>query len=224
MIDIKGYKLIIFDCDGVILNSNHLKTSAFYDVALFAGEEIATRFAKYHVENGGVSRYVKFKFFIEHFLNLNANSEVGQTLYAQLLHDYSLRVKHAMLTCEMTTALDSLKLKTSSASWAVASGSDQEELRSIFYARNLDNYFDLGIFGSPSSKLTIVRVLISDNFQSSSGLVIGDSLLDYKVSLELQTDFIYISGWAESSALTNISTNNSIIAYDSLATLSSNLS
>lgn len=223
MIDLSSYELIIFDCDGVILNSNYLKTSAFYKTALFAGKDLATRFAKYHADNGGVSRYVKFNFFIEHFLNINPDSEKGQQLFAKLLQDYALRVKQAMMTCEMTTALESLKLKTISASWAVASGSDQDELRSIFRVRNLANYFDLGIFGSPTSKISIVRDLISGKLNLSKALIIGDSFLDYRVSVEMQTDFIYISGWSECSEIKKLSSNENIITYDSLTSLSHDL-
>jgi len=223
VIDLSGYNLIIFDCDGVILNSNHLKTSAFYKAALFAGKDIATRFAQYHADNGGVSRYVKFNFFIKHFLNINPHSEKGQQLFESLLHDYSLRVKQAMLKCEMTTALESLKRKTFSASWAVASGSDQEELRSIFRERNLANYFDLGIFGSPKCKISIVRDLISEKLNPSKALIIGDSFLDYRVSVEMQTDFIYISGWSECSEIKKLSSNENIITYDSLSSLSLDL-
>lgn len=223
MIDLSGYKLIIFDCDGVILNSNELKTAAFFNCAQFAGDDIATSFAKYHAENGGVSRYVKFKFFIKHFLNINPDSEHGQRLFVDLLHDYALRVKQAMLTCEMTTALDFLKLKTISASWAVASGSDQEELRSVFRERNIAHYFDSGIFGSPTTKLAIISGLLADKLNPSTVLVIGDSLLDYKVSSEMKTGFIHISGWADSSEMKKFSKHKNIITYNSLASLASDL-
>lgn len=223
MIDLAHYKLIIFDCDGVILNSNNLKTSAFYTTALFAGKDIASQFAKYHVENGGISRYVKFKFFIEKLLNINSDSHYGKQLFSQLLHDYSVCVKQAMLTCEMTTALDTLKLKTKLASWAVASGSDQEELRYIFRERDLAAYFDLGIFGSPSPKRTIVDNLISQRFKPSDVLIVGDSFLDYSVSVETQTDFIFISGWSESSQMMQLTANKPMPTYNSLACLSRDL-
>ena len=42
------YKSIIFDCDGVILNSNSVKTQAFYLIAKSFGDEIADSFIEYH--------------------------------------------------------------------------------------------------------------------------------------------------------------------------------
>ena len=61
------YKVVILDCDGVILDSNNLKTEAFkrvlgskeYDSGLIR------KFIMYHKKNGGVSRYEKFKVFIK---------------------------------------------------------------------------------------------------------------------------------------------------------------
>ena len=223
MIELSRYKLIVFDCDGVILNSNDLKTSAFYSTALFAGEDIACRFANYHVKNGGVSRYVKFKYLVGKLLNIQPDSEHGKQLYTQLLHDYALCVKHAMLTCEMTTALESLKCKTSSASWVVASGSDQEELRYIFRERNIADYFNLGIFGSPTPKLAIVQDLMSHTLKPSDTIIVGDSFLDYSVSVELRTDFIFISGWSDSSQMKHLAINEAIPTYTSLACLSNDL-
>ena len=32
-INLLQYQTLIFDCDGVVLNSNKIKTQAFYDVA-----------------------------------------------------------------------------------------------------------------------------------------------------------------------------------------------
>ena len=59
---IKDYETIIFDCDGVILNSNNIKIQAFYETALIYGHDLANELVKYHIENGGISRYQKFEF------------------------------------------------------------------------------------------------------------------------------------------------------------------
>ena len=54
---INSYKSIVFDCDGVILNSNSIKTQAFYDTTAFLGVDVANELKNYHLANGGVSRY-----------------------------------------------------------------------------------------------------------------------------------------------------------------------
>ena len=63
-LDISRYKTLVFDCDGVVLNSNSVKTSAFYKAALAYGEVAATALVEYHVANGGVSRYKSSRIFL----------------------------------------------------------------------------------------------------------------------------------------------------------------
>ncbi len=67
-IDIHDYKTIIFDCDGVILNSNKIKSEAFRIVASQYGDKEARKLVTYNKENGGVSRYVKFNYFINEII------------------------------------------------------------------------------------------------------------------------------------------------------------
>ena len=64
-ININRFRTIIFDCDGVILDSNKVKSSAFYEVALVYGEEAANALVKYNSENGGISRFKKFEHFLK---------------------------------------------------------------------------------------------------------------------------------------------------------------
>ena len=64
MRNIEEYKTIVFDCDGVILNSNRIKTEGFeYSVKNF-GDEAVKEIKNYHLKNGGVSRiWAQFDFF-----------------------------------------------------------------------------------------------------------------------------------------------------------------
>jgi len=51
------YQALVFDCDGVVLNSNKIKTQAFYEATKQFGHESAQALVDYHVANGGISRY-----------------------------------------------------------------------------------------------------------------------------------------------------------------------
>jgi beta-phosphoglucomutase-like phosphatase (HAD superfamily) len=53
------FKVIIFDFDGVILESLDIKTKAFIKVYQEYPEH-ADEIAQYHLQNGGISRYKKF--------------------------------------------------------------------------------------------------------------------------------------------------------------------
>ncbi len=63
MIDLARYRTAVFDCDGVILDSNRLKSDAFRQSLHDEDPELVNAFISYHHAQGGVSRYVKFDYF-----------------------------------------------------------------------------------------------------------------------------------------------------------------
>ena len=56
-------KGIIFDFDGVIAESVHIKSSAFSDLYKSYGEDIVKRVVKHHEANSGMSRYKKIRYY-----------------------------------------------------------------------------------------------------------------------------------------------------------------
>ena len=62
--NLNKYKTFIFDCDGVILNSNKIKSKTFKKVTKNFGDKISDQFYNFHIKNGGVSRNEKFKYFV----------------------------------------------------------------------------------------------------------------------------------------------------------------
>jgi len=195
----KPYKTIIFDCDGVILNSNSLKVQAFFEAALPYGTELAKKLVAYHVTHGGISRYLKFKYFLEHIVPPHI---LGPSLEA-LLHSYADIVWKGLLSCEIADGLEALKLKTPDTRWLVVSGSDQSELRKILNLRGLDQLFDGGIFGSPDTKDDILtREFTTENIVHPA-LYIGDSRYDYEAATRANLDFIFLSQWSECKYLLN---------------------
>ena len=59
---------IIFDFDGVVLESLNVKTNAFKKLYEPYGSDISKRVVEHHLENGGVSRFDKIKFYHNIFL------------------------------------------------------------------------------------------------------------------------------------------------------------
>lgn len=187
-----NYQTLVFDCDGVILNSNKVKTDAFFKAALPYGEAAARQLVEYHIERGGISRYKKF----EWFLQTVAIDKQGPNLEG-LLNAYALEVRHGLLTCEIVEGLEALRNQTPRANWLIVSGGDQQELREIFLERKLANLFNGGIFGSPDSKDTILaREQKSGNIKPDA-LFLGDSRYDHIAALSAGMDFIFLSYWTE---------------------------
>jgi len=187
------YNALFFDCDGVILNSNKVKTAAFYKAALPYGSDLAQQLADYHVENGGISRYIKFDIFLTDMVPKGVS---GPTL-DELLVAYAEEVQQGLLECDIAEGLLELREKTASADWFVVSGGDQNELREVFEARGLSSLFNGGIYGSPTTKDEILYELMKSNAEGFSGVFLGDSRYDYLAASKANLDFVFVSGWSE---------------------------
>jgi len=210
------YNTYIFDCDGVILDSNKLKSSAFYHAVESYGDQVAERFVQYHIANGGVSRYKKFDYFFSDILNISVETREKErvlVLYADLVRD-------GLMKCEIASGLYSLRKKFPEPVWMVASGGDQKELREVFEARDLSQLFDGGVFGSPDDKDVIVkREKLSPDFVSPA-IFIGDSQLDHKVAKQEGIDFVFAYKWSEFSQWQSYCEENKIFSVRDLTELS----
>ena len=150
-LSINDYQTVIFDCDGVILNSNNIKTQAFYDSALSYGHDKANDLVEYHIKNGGISRYHKWNYF----LNSIVGCEVSKEKVDELLSHFSEKTKHELLKCEINEGIFQLREELSS-DWIVISGGNQDEINEVFSSRKIDSLFVDGcIFGSPDPKEVI---------------------------------------------------------------------
>ena len=191
--DLSYYKTLVFDCDGVILNSNKVKTKAFYEAALPYGEYEARELVAYHIKHGGISRYTKFETFLRDIVKIPITAQALD----QLLGSYASEVQHGLLHCETASGLEALRDATSHARWAVVSGGDQAELRSVFAQRNIDLWFDAGIFGSPDDKDTILAREFGSGKLVRPAIFLGDSRYDHEAAIRAKLDFVFVSGWSE---------------------------
>lgn len=188
-----AYQNILFDCDGVLLNSNAEKTKAFFKAVSKYGVKHAEALSRYHIQNGGISRYQKFQYFFESILKtVPTNAELKEVLDL-----YSKTVMSGLLRCEMAVGLPALRKLCGKTKWLVVSGGDQNELRYLFEERAMDTYFDGGIFGSPDSKEVIVARELARNNLTGRTLFLGDSKYDYRVAKKFGCDFVFVSEWSE---------------------------
>ena len=214
-LNLSYYQTLVFDCDGVVLNSNKIKTQAFYEATKHLGHESAQALVDYHVQNGGISRYVKFEYFINEILK----QALDQTILNDLLNRFSQAVKQGLMTCEVAEGLDQLKAKTPDANWLIVSGGDQTELKQVFTERGLDHYFEGGIFGSPDTKDTILAREIANGTITRPALFLGDSKYDYQAAKTAGLDFVFLSGWTEVYDWTSWCEENNITHIDSFKRL-----
>lgn len=192
---LNNYRTIVFDCDGVILNSNSIKSEAFKLAVINYGQKAAEELLEYHQRNGGISRYKKFEYFIANILG----QPVEDNDVENLSNIFADLVVEGLRKCEIADGLRELREQLSEPRWVIASGGNQNELRHIFASRGLSDLFDGGIFGSPTPKEEILRMLVDKGDIEYPALFLGDSKYDYQVATQYDLDFIFVSEWTEVS-------------------------
>lgn len=186
---LKKYDQYFFDCDGVILNSNHIKSDAFYSVACCFSRELATDFLIYHKTNGGISRFAKF----EHFFSKMMGLKEYDAQLALALDMFQNECVSNLKTCDVIPGVDQfLKMLPSSSVRYVVSGGLQNEVKMILREKCLDKYFT-DIFGSPATKFEIMEKVRENN----AAIFFGDARLDYEVAQKYHCDFVFISEKSE---------------------------
>lgn len=193
--DYSKYKTIVFDCDGVVLDSNQVKIQAYYDTAINLGDtpEQAQALVDYHVMLGGISRYVKFEYYLREIVKRPA-TEAAIQVY---LNEFGRILDIALMHCEIAPNLLSLKKQMPEVRWMVLSGGDQLEVQTIFERRNIAHLFDAGIFGSPDNKDVVLEREKSLGNLQLPALFFGDSKYDHQASTRAGLDFVFLSGWTD---------------------------
>src|SRR5450830_1436485 len=217
MTDLSLYKTLVFDCDGVVLNSNQLKIEAYYATAqnFGASHEQSQALVNYHVEYGGISRFVKFDYFLREIMH----RAVTDADVEFLLADFGREVERRLLGCEIVPRLHDLKLATPNAKWMMISGGDQQELRKILAQRQIAELFDAGIFGSPDNKDAVLARELASGHLVKPAMFFGDSKYDHQASTRAGLDFIFFSGWTDVEGWQDYCTENSITILPNLASL-----
>lgn len=191
--DFAHYRCWVFDCDGVLLDSNAIKTQAFHDVGMQYGQAVADALATYHVTHGGISRFIKFQYLFSDILK--RAPETGELEHA--LEQFATAAKDRLLQCPMAPRIHEVLQAVSATGPAyVVSGGMQDELRDIFAQRGLDQYFT-AIFGSPDTKDAILQRERSSGTMPDPALFVGDARYDFEVADRFGLDFAFASKWSE---------------------------
>lgn len=215
--NLSQYKTIVFDCDGVVLNSNKTKVNAYFEVAKRNGgtDEQAQALADHHVQKGSFPRNGKIEYYLREILNQPATPE----LMRQYMDTFEDVLDKALMACEVAPGLQDLKAKTLQAKWMLLSGGDQAELRKIFARRDLANLFEVGIFGGPDIKEDVLaREIASGNLQLPA-LFVGDSKYDYLAAKGAGLDFVFLSEWTEVADWQKFCADNNITVLKTIKEL-----
>lgn len=170
------------------MDSNAIRDTGFSSVLKDFPSEQVDRLLVYHKKNGGLSRYVKFRYFFEEIRGEQiSETEVGNwaALFSEImlaaLLDENLLIKETN---------DYVQLNYQEKVMHIVSGSDQNELRTICRALGIADFFR-SIHGSPTPKKQLVADLLSKHqYPLEDCLLIGDSINDFEAAAANGIDFM----------------------------------
>ena len=179
---IYNFKHLFFDFDGVLFNSNKIRTKGFKIIFKEFPKTMVDKIIDYHEINGGLSRYHKIRYFFENILNKDISDQLLQTyaneyrkVMAKELFDEKLKI---------SDSINFLKTKRNKFDKTfIVSGSDQKELRNLCEFLEIKDLFN-GIYGSPIAKNELVKNILKKNsIELKDCCLIGDSLNDKEAAL-----------------------------------------
>jgi HAD superfamily hydrolase (TIGR01549 family) len=180
------YGAIVFDFDGVLVESVDVKTRAF--VALYEehGKDVAAQVAAYHLAHGGLSRYEKFRHCHKALLGL----EISPAEERALGERFSALVEDAVVAAAwIPGAREFLESWSGRLPLYVASGTPEDELLRIIQRRGMAKYF-AGVGGTPAKKGELIaRFARASGVPPSRVLMVGDSTTDYEGAREAGAAF-----------------------------------
>ncbi|MDF0661640.1 MULTISPECIES: HAD hydrolase-like protein [unclassified Rhizobium] len=180
---------IIFDFDGVILDSARVKTMAF--ASCYEGEDECDIkcVIDYQERHGGIGRRQKFEYFEEHVF--------GRSVDARRIDDLCDRfasiIDNAMIEAPFVKgAKELLEHLHGRVSLHLVSGMPELDLKLVLEHRGLAQYF-ASVAGSPKTKIDeFCRILESEGCTSAEVLAVGDSRTEFEAAVKLGIPFVAV--------------------------------
>ncbi len=180
------FSSIIFDFDGVILESVPVKTEAFRQLFAFSPNHI-DEIVRFHQDNGGMSRFDKFRRIYQNILH----EPLSEDQFKRLSDRFSLLVENEVIDAPFVEgAAELLQTISKKYSLYIVSATPQDELIRIAQTRKISDFFQ-GIFGSPLKKRDhIIRIIQENRFDPNKVLFIGDAVNDWEAAISCGVKFI----------------------------------
>lgn len=178
---------IFWDFDGVLMNSNAVRDKGFELVLADYPKNQVQQLMEFHQANGGLSRYVKFRYFFEEVRGEKVTDEEVQ-VWANKFSEIMLAnlINEDLLIKETN---DFVKANYQNYKMHIVSGSDGNELRKICKGVGIDKYFKT-IEGSPTPKNQLVSNLLDKyQYDKEDTCLIGDSFNDYEAAINNEITF-----------------------------------
>ncbi len=164
-----------------------IKTEAFGEVVRDYPRPQAEAFVAYHMSHMGISRHVKFRYFIEEILGEDYTEEKGK----ELADRFEQIVYQRVMECAFVPgAKEFLEESYEKYDLYIASGTPDEEMQRIIDGRGLRGFFK-GVYGTPMKKEEIIGHILTENgYDTLEAVFVGDAGTDMRAAVETGLMFI----------------------------------
>nr|WP_184467955.1 HAD family hydrolase [Rhizobium esperanzae] len=178
---------IIFDFDGVILDSARVKTMAF--ASCYDGEDQRKikEVIDYQERHGGIGRRQKFEYFEEHVFGRT----VDPKRIDALCDHFASIIDKAMIEAPFVRGAEELLARLDGrVPLHLVSGMPDADLKLVLQRRGLERYF-ASVAGSPKTKIDeFRRILEIEGVPPAKMLAVGDSRTEFDAAIELGIPFL----------------------------------
>tara|TARA_B100000767_G_scaffold268922_1_gene289968 strand:+ start:1859 stop:2518 length:660 start_codon:yes stop_codon:yes gene_type:complete len=181
-------KIVIFDFDGVILDTDLLKYNIFKNIFNIEKKSIQKKILKYHFLNQGINRIKKFEYIVTNITK--KKNIIEEVKYLESL--FSKKLKKDLNKCKFSTgAIQGMEaLKENKIKMFLATGVNKKEIDKIIIKFKLKKYFEK-VYGYPLKKDKIIKIIKKqENVKYSNIYFIGDSLSDLKAAKKTNINFL----------------------------------
>lgn len=186
----KQIKCIIFDFDGVMTDSNHIKRSAYYEI--FPQEPLVKKVIdEVLVDYGKQPRSVVISEIVERLKKQDLLQNYDASLY---IDRYSELTQNKILQAdEIKGSIQSLENLRKTYSLFLNTATPDEFIGEILLKRDLDKYFIKALGSTSGSKVENTKSILSESgFDKSEAIFVGDGSSDLNCARALNLAFIGI--------------------------------
>lgn len=188
-------RVLVFDFDGVLVDSLCVRDEGFRQAFIEYGEEVAGRAKAFHVNNRGLFRRDKFRRIYEEVVGIRpSESQLDDTekRFVTNTHKGILDAPFLPGVAEFCACPPSIPLY-------VVSAAPEAEVLLVARYKGISHVFQ-EILGGPIPKPQHLQAIMSkENYPAHSILFIGDALNDLKAALKTGCNFMGIVPSSENS-------------------------
>lgn len=183
------YKTFFFDFDGVLADTEEVKTLAFAEMFEDHGPEVMSLVADHQRGHFGMNRFDNFCFYYSEYLGQRLDEEELKGLCER----FSGKVVDKVVSApEIAGAKSFLEKWTPGVTSHVISAVPQDEIRLIVERRGLGPHFK-GVYGAPQAKAEhVARIMEEESLNQEECLFFGDASGDYKAARACSIDFLAV--------------------------------